>query len=122
MIWFPEIFERFHSFEINYPKTTATVCDISKFNSTSASDKFEACDASIEDRVFLDTVIIALSCIPTSVCLGIAMKTFGKRTVLSMYHIVIRYLHIILRNLTTKGKLDSYDITRVSVCLSNRLS
>lgn len=85
MIWFPEIFERFHSFEISYPSTTATVCDISKYNSTSNSVTLEACDSSIEDRVFLDTVIIALSCIPTSFCLGIAMKTFGKRTVLGMY-------------------------------------
>lgn len=80
MMWFPEIFARYHNFELDYPKETATVCDISKFNST--EDSTNTCDASIEDRVFLDTAIIALSCIPTSVCLGIAMKTFGKRTVL----------------------------------------
>lgn len=83
MMWFPEIFERFHNFEIDYPKTTATVCDISTFNSTEDSMSVnKVCDASLEDRVFLDTALIALGCIPTSVCLGFAMKTLGKRTVL----------------------------------------
>lgn len=85
MIWFPEIFERFHNFEIKYPKSVARVCDVSNFNQTENRISIYECDPSIEDRVFLDTAIIALSCIPTSVCLGFSMKTFGKRTVLGKF-------------------------------------
>lgn len=82
MLWFPEIFDRYHNFEINHPETSARVCDISNFNNTQIVANQAKCDSSLEDRVFLDIVIIALSCIPTSVGLGFAMKTFGKRTVL----------------------------------------
>lgn len=76
---------------MNHPKSMARVCDISNYNTTESNAVFHTCDASIEDRVFLDAIIIALSCIPSSVLLGFSMKTFGKRTVLSKQTIHSRF-------------------------------
>lgn len=92
-MWFPEIFERFHNFESTHPRSTARICDISNFNTTDNTTTFAACSASIEDRVFLDTAIIALSCVPTSIILGFSMKTFGKRTVLGKYNAEYLTIH-----------------------------
>lgn len=85
MMWFPELFDRYHSFESNHPTSYARVCDISNINQITNTSSMKTCHSTIEDRVFLDTAIIALSCIPTSICLGFCMKIFGKRTVLGKY-------------------------------------
>lgn len=81
-MWFPEIFKRFQQFELEYPDMPASVCIVSTMNETAVLDD-DFCDATISDSVFLETIIIGLSCIPTSVSLSAVMKKFGKKTVLS---------------------------------------
>ncbi|KAJ8919145.1 hypothetical protein NQ315_012130, partial [Exocentrus adspersus] len=83
IMWFPEIFDRFGMFERQHPNQTASVCVVSQ-----DSNKYQivlsdsTCDPSIDNKVFLDTVILGLSCIPTSVSLSYFMKKIGKKTVL----------------------------------------
>lgn len=83
-MWFPEIFERFNQFSKHHPNETASVCTVSEGYSLS-DEAAKVCDNSINTRVFLDTFIIGLSCIPTSVSLSFFMRKLGKKVVLSKF-------------------------------------
>lgn len=83
-MWFPEIFERFNQFSKNHPNEMASVCTVSQ-GSTVVDEAAKVCDNSINTRVFLDTFIIGLSCIPTSVSLSFFMRKLGKKVVLSKF-------------------------------------
>lgn len=82
IMWFPEIFERFNQFSKKHPTETAGVCRVSE--GYSGADA-KVCDNSINTRVFLDTFIIGLSCVPTSVSLSFFMRRLGKKFVLSKF-------------------------------------
>lgn len=83
-MWFPEIFERFNQFTKSHPNQHASVCVVSESISDSEMLKNSTpCDNSINTRVFIDTFIIGLSCIPTSVSLSFFMRKLGKKFVLS---------------------------------------
>ncbi|CAH0554057.1 unnamed protein product [Brassicogethes aeneus] len=85
IMWFPEIFERFNESEKQHPNKTATVCSVSSINSSLNNTQIyweEICDPTIGNRVFLETTIIGLSCIPTSLTLSFLMEKLGKKTVL----------------------------------------
>lgn len=91
-MWFPEIFERFNEYEKTFPNSTASVCTISGKEATNDHNNhpwFLECDPSIDSKVFLDTIIIGVSCIPTSVSLSFLMKKLGKKYVLSKWIIII---------------------------------
>lgn len=82
-MWFPEIFERFSEFESKYPNKTSTVCTVSESASKNTSIYYyQECDPIIGDKVFVETFIIALSCMPTSISLGYLMEKLGKKIVL----------------------------------------
>ncbi|RZC36930.1 synaptic vesicle glycoprotein 2C-like, partial [Asbolus verrucosus] len=83
IMWFPEIFERFNQYELAHPNSTASVCTVSESSKDTTEVFFpEPCNPAIDSRVFLDTIIIGLSCIPTSVSLSFFMKKLGKKFVL----------------------------------------
>jgi VNT family MFS transporter (synaptic vesicle glycoprotein 2) len=82
IMWFPEIFERFNQFELTHPNMTASVCIVSQTNDSIEVLFPKPCNPALNSRVFLDTIIIGLSCIPTSVSLSFFMKKFGKKFVL----------------------------------------
>nr|XP_023030292.1 synaptic vesicle glycoprotein 2B-like [Leptinotarsa decemlineata] len=84
IMWFPEIFSRFYEFEVQHPNLTAGIVEVFQNNATRNNIFFSflPCDPSIDFRVFLDTFIIGLSCIPTSVSLSYFMKKVGKISVL----------------------------------------
>lgn len=82
-MWFPEIFERFNEFGQIHPNEYASVCSVSESFSKEDISESKICDNSINTRVFLDTFIIGLSCIPTSVSLSFFMRRLGKKFVLS---------------------------------------
>ncbi|XP_018562430.1 synaptic vesicle glycoprotein 2C-like isoform X2 [Anoplophora glabripennis] len=82
IMWFPEIFDRFNAYELKHPNETASVCVVSQHANKHELIYSTSCDSSINNRVFLDTIIIGLSCIPTSVSLSYFMKKIGKKTVL----------------------------------------
>lgn len=91
IMWFPEIFLRFNKFEDrNLNATTTGVCVTSPDKKIEGMElifrifvfELKGCDPSIDNRVFMDTVIIGLSCIPTSVSLSYFMNAIGKKNVL----------------------------------------
>lgn len=82
-MWFPEIFDRFSQYKEKHPDRSVSVCLVSHVNSTSHNIReFKVCDPSIANKVFLDTVIIGLSCIPTSASLSYFMYKIGKKSIL----------------------------------------
>jgi len=81
--WFPEIFDRFNIYETAHPHQTAGVCTVSQLQPNSTIEfKPTRCISSIDNKVFLETLIIGLSCIPTSSSLSYFMYKFGKKNVL----------------------------------------
>lgn len=83
-MWFPEIFERFNQYDKLHPNQHASVCVVSEsFSNAETLDSSNTCNDSINVRVFMDTFIIGLSCIPTSVSLSYFMRRLGKKFVLS---------------------------------------
>ncbi|KAK9504737.1 hypothetical protein O3M35_011003 [Rhynocoris fuscipes] len=74
MMWFPELFSRFQRFETLYPKKSTSVCQVS-----SVFVEEKACDANVDSQVFLNTLIIGLACIPTSLWLPLSVKTLGPK-------------------------------------------
>ncbi|KAJ8977736.1 hypothetical protein NQ317_019411 [Molorchus minor] len=84
IMWFPEIFARFSDFELKHPNRTATICEVSQ-HAVKQYEKFfyvVPCDPTIGSKVFIDTIIIGLSCFPTSVSLSYLIKKIGKKSVL----------------------------------------
>ncbi|CAH1175892.1 unnamed protein product [Phaedon cochleariae] len=84
IMWFPDIFARFYDYEIQHPNLTASIWEVFQ-NNESRNDiwhTYVTCNPSIDIRVFLDTLMIGLSCIPTSVTLSFFMRKVGKRYVL----------------------------------------
>lgn len=85
MLWFPELFERFGEYHEVHPDEPAGVCDVTSIvvaggqNGTSII----ACDDKpINSNVFLYTLIIGISCIPTSISLGLLINKLGKKFLL----------------------------------------
>lgn len=81
IMWFPEIFERFNDFEKSHPGVKAGVCQIGQVRNETFQ-LISRCDPSISNRVFLETLIIGLGCIPSSLSLSFFMKKIGKKYVL----------------------------------------
>ncbi|XP_065354815.1 synaptic vesicle glycoprotein 2B-like [Calliphora vicina] len=75
MVWFPELFQRFDDYEKLNPGVSASVCDVSSI--VVSNSTFDACDAGVEEKVFLHTVIIGLACIPTSFWLPLCVHRLG---------------------------------------------
>ncbi|XP_060525056.1 synaptic vesicle glycoprotein 2C-like [Cylas formicarius] len=81
VLWFPEIFERFNLYETRHPDKTAGICAVSQIRPTRPSRPGQ-CNFTIGNTVFLETLVIALSCLPTSASLSCFMHKFGKKFVL----------------------------------------
>lgn len=78
MIWFPELFYRFEEFESAHPGVSASVCEVSmSTNGTMLPDEF--CAGTIDDSVYMHTIIIGLACIPTSFWLPLCVHKLGAK-------------------------------------------
>lgn len=85
MLWFPELFERFGQFHEIHPDQPAGVCDVTSIVVAGAENGTLAVgcdDKPIDNKVFLYTLIIGLSCIPTSISLGLFINKLGKKFLL----------------------------------------
>ncbi|XP_075147400.1 synaptic vesicle glycoprotein 2C-like isoform X2 [Haematobia irritans] len=76
MVWFPELFHRFDDYERANPGVDASVCDVS---SVVSNTTFTSCDSTIDEKVFLHTVIIGVACIPTSFWLPLCVHRLGVK-------------------------------------------
>jgi MFS transporter, VNT family, synaptic vesicle glycoprotein 2 len=83
MIWFPELFYRFEEYEHENPSADVSVCDVSSIVLKDRSSK-GFCGDEIRAEVYWHTVILGLSCIPTSLILPICIHRLGAKFFLGM--------------------------------------
>ncbi|XP_063704012.1 synaptic vesicle glycoprotein 2C-like [Culicoides brevitarsis] len=99
MIWFPELFYRFESFERHYPNETTSVCKVSSIvlnhpNNT-VIDEIDYCSSKMDNEIYLHTLIIGLACIPTSLWLPMCVHRLGAKFFL-IFSIVVASIATIL--------------------------
>jgi MFS transporter, VNT family, synaptic vesicle glycoprotein 2 len=80
MIWFPELFYRFEEFEQEHAGIEASVCDVS---SIVLGDRGFC--TPIDNKVYWHTIIIGLSCIPTSLLLPVCIHRLGAKFFISKF-------------------------------------
>lgn len=103
VIWLPELFYRFEEYEQEHPGgRNVSVCDVSSIVLKDATGK-GFCGDQIRDEVYFHTVILGLSCIPTSLILPICIHRLGAKFFLGKYaalkiHRSKHFLMIILIN------------------------
>lgn len=79
MIWFPELFTRYEEFETQFPGESASVCDVSSIVVSNSTEEDEFCGESLNNNVYLHTLIIGLACIPTSFWLPLCVHRLGAK-------------------------------------------
>ncbi|KAL0831722.1 hypothetical protein ABMA28_001265 [Loxostege sticticalis] len=89
MMWFPDLFERFSQFTALHPGVSAGVCEVSLrvANETSTSIVEHAIAQAtkrevMDDHVYIHTLVVALSCLPTALTVGITINYVGKKPML----------------------------------------
>ncbi|XP_044762107.1 synaptic vesicle glycoprotein 2C-like isoform X2 [Coccinella septempunctata] len=84
IMWFPEIFERFNNFENSHGGQKAGICEVSQIGAYNETLSYSerVCEPAVNNRVFIETIIIGLSCIPSSISLSFFMAKLGKKYVL----------------------------------------
>lgn len=83
MIWFPELFYRFEEYEVENGDAEASVCIVSSIVLKEQNDDF--CGNPIKNDVYWHTVIIGLSCIPTSLLLPACIHRVGAKLFICTY-------------------------------------
>lgn len=87
MMWFPDLFERFSQFTEYFGTTSAGVCEVSlALANHSAEEELLSTHkaGTLYDTVYTHTLIVALSCVPTALCVGITINMVGKKLMLVM--------------------------------------
>lgn len=84
IMWFPDLFERFEQYELLYPNTEAGICTVSEIVTKYEEARVfkDYCSKSLNDTVFIYTLIIGFSCVPSSVFLSVFIKKLGKKCLL----------------------------------------
>ncbi|XP_013137620.1 PREDICTED: synaptic vesicle glycoprotein 2B-like [Papilio polytes] len=82
MMWFPDLFERFSQFSSLYPGVSAGVCEVSANVSRTEIDGRPECPQVIDDKVYIHTLVVALSCLPTALWVGLTINMLGKKLML----------------------------------------
>ncbi|XP_045496972.1 synaptic vesicle glycoprotein 2B-like [Colias croceus] len=84
MMWFPDLFERFSQFSSLYPDISAGVCEVSANVTRSELLGAAECPQVIDDAVYIHTLVVALSCAPTALWVGLTINMLGKKLMLVM--------------------------------------
>ncbi|XP_072929450.1 synaptic vesicle glycoprotein 2C-like [Epargyreus clarus] len=82
MMWFPDLFERFSQFSSMYEGVSAGVCDVSANVTKSELLSRPECPQTIDDKVYIHTLVVALSCVPTALWVGLTINMVGKKLML----------------------------------------
>jgi MFS transporter, VNT family, synaptic vesicle glycoprotein 2 len=89
MLWFPELLERFSSYsEVHGDNAVVSgVCDVMGVVLDPSANNCTSVDHvhGPNDDVYLHTLIIGLSCLPTSLMLGYLVRKMGTRIMLSKF-------------------------------------
>ncbi|XP_014284287.1 synaptic vesicle glycoprotein 2B [Halyomorpha halys] len=75
MLWFPELFTRFEYYSVLHPGQSASVCEVSSV----FIEREGPCEANIENQVYLNTIIVGVACIPTSLWLPTCVNKLGTK-------------------------------------------
>lgn len=89
MIWFPELFYRFEEFEAKNPNSQVSLCEVSCIV---LQEDF--CGSSIKSDVYWHTVIIGLSCIPTSLILPACIHRLGAKFFIGINPLINCFLNL----------------------------
>ncbi|XP_011495887.1 PREDICTED: synaptic vesicle glycoprotein 2A-like [Ceratosolen solmsi marchali] len=86
MTWFPELFQRFATFEKIFPGQFASVCTVSQRlaitnNSISFHHKLNpfGCDNEIDTSVYVNSIWLGVACLPCAILLPLTVERFGYR-------------------------------------------
>ncbi|XP_073952784.1 synaptic vesicle glycoprotein 2C-like [Choristoneura fumiferana] len=82
MMWFPDLFERFSQFTASNPGVSAGVCEVSA--NVSHAEVAGGCKQTLDDLVYTHTLVVALSCVPVALAVGIFINFVGKKVMLVM--------------------------------------
>ncbi|XP_063635474.1 synaptic vesicle glycoprotein 2C-like isoform X1 [Cydia splendana] len=83
MMWFPDLFERFSQFTAGNPDVPAGVCEVSaNISHTEALDG--QCQQTVASQVYQHTLVVALSCVPVALGVGVFINMVGKKVMLVM--------------------------------------
>ncbi|KAI5635173.1 major facilitator superfamily domain-containing protein [Phthorimaea operculella] len=90
MMWFPELFERFSKFTSIHQGVSASVCEVTasltmmanSSDSDMPPDYANERKCIINDDVYVHTLIVALSCLPTALSVGLTINKIGKKVML----------------------------------------
>lgn len=83
MMWFPDLFERFSQFASLFPARPAGVCEVTSIvSNTSYEEQFTGPMHTLDDRVYIHTLVVALSCVPTALSVGLTINMVGKKLML----------------------------------------
>lgn len=81
MMWFPELFNRFETFERLEPGTDSSVCQVSSVYIQQDGNKNTAdlCGSAVGESVYTHTLWIGIACIPTSLWLPLCVHRLGAK-------------------------------------------
>ncbi|KAJ8668356.1 hypothetical protein QAD02_010019, partial [Eretmocerus hayati] len=93
MTWFPELFQRFATYEVAFPNESASVCSISAKLSAAAANLNETfnslidpfgCDSEIDVSVYVNSIWLGASCFPGAILLPLTVSRVGYKTYLML--------------------------------------
>ncbi|XP_043283171.1 synaptic vesicle glycoprotein 2B-like [Venturia canescens] len=127
MLWFPEVFQRFATFEKIRPEDTASVCTISSSNWTmnfESNASATVCPSTVQSFVYLQTLILGLSCLPVSIVLPLTIHKLGynfylmiSTTIAAMVTVGFFFVRSSTENLVLSCIFEAFS----SVCMSTML-
>lgn len=83
MMWFPDLFERFSQFASLYGDEPAGVCEVSLAVANATTDiPIQSTMSPVHDQVYIHTLVVALSCVPTALWVGLTINIVGKKLML----------------------------------------
>ncbi|XP_077287898.1 synaptic vesicle glycoprotein 2A-like [Arctopsyche grandis] len=82
MMWFPDLFERFGHFSLMHPGKSAGVCEVTSIVTMEGENAVDKCNSPVNSEVFLHTLIVGVSCLPTSITVGLTINKLGKKFLL----------------------------------------
>ncbi|KAE9542690.1 hypothetical protein AGLY_002601 [Aphis glycines] len=86
MMWFPELFNRFETFERQKPGVEVSVCQVSSVyvEQDGALSSADLCGSAVGESVYTHTLWIGIACIPTSLWMPLCVHRLGAKFFLVM--------------------------------------
>lgn len=81
ILWFPELMNRFRSYETLYPENhnRTTMCEIVSMFKIEPEVTDTKCNDHIDESVYMNIIIIGIACIPTSLIVPLFVNKLGLR-------------------------------------------